>query len=85
VPPADIEELPPPLPPPHLPAIRTAVDAFKINGARADENGGSVTIGTRLYRSGDIVDTVNSIIFVGFEKGVITFRDTRGAFYTRRF
>ena len=82
---APAEPEPPPPPPPPLPELRNVVSAFQITGARANSSGGMIMIGTTPYKPGEVVDTINRLTFVGFADGVMTFRDERGALYTRRF
>ncbi len=72
-------------PPPPLPELQNVVSAFRITGARANDTGGTVMIGTTAYQAGEVADPIHSLTFVGFEDGVMTFRDPRGALYRRRF
>jgi hypothetical protein len=83
--PAEPEPAEPEPPPPPLPELRNVVSAIRITGARANGTGGIVMIGTTTYQPGEVIDPIKNLTFVGFADGVMTFRDERGALYTRRF
>ena len=72
-------------PPPPLPELMNVVSAFSISGARATSNGGMIMLGTTPFQAGEVVDPVHHLVLVGFEDGVMTFSDPRGALYRRRF
>jgi hypothetical protein len=80
----EVPEAPPP-PPPPLPELQNVVSAFRIAGARASETGGMIMLGATPFQAGEVVDPVNNLVLVGFADGVMTFRDSRGALYRRRF
>jgi len=74
----------PPAPKPN-PAITAVVNNLNISGIRANSSGGFLMIGGSLYHPGDIVDAQSRLEFVSIEGSVISFKDSAGAIYTRRF